>query len=203
MAANQPPLDLTDEGAMNAAADTVGQQAQTCYDLFYETTGLPTADFCAPSFSYLNHAWQLGNTWTSTEQISGTWTELSNLRFEVDVLSNSPVEPPQPSEPGTTIESCEGPAENDGAVPSFSGVVANPELSTAAAPVSVDVLGPQFGGETIAGSASLGAPPARLSRRSTRTATSGSTGGTHAESHLRPLEPRACRPVSAALACDS
>lgn len=122
---------------------------QDCYDHFWEgSDNLVGADYCTSAFDtfYVHPDWEPGNSWTNN-----TWnTSIGNFSIGLRSKLKDSVVFTAHNEP---LESCIGPADNDGVLPPFSELVPGSVKAFATSSVGLDVSGPEWNSEVISGTA--------------------------------------------------
>lgn len=148
--------DFTGQGeqAIKAASKWFKDNRTACHEHFWEgPDALFEADLCSPEFDgrFDHTPWEPDASWTYEILNVGVF-EVSNVviapRSSLD--ADVPMAPPNPA------ESCMLPDSNNGESPPFSLPSASGTLVSPAAPVSINVVGPELAQEPISGAGDFG-----------------------------------------------
>ncbi len=140
---------LNGDGVIEEAREWFKNNRQGCYDHFWEgADSLKSADYCASLFDtfYTHPDWVPGVTFSNNLAN----TEIGNFSISLRSKLKDSVIFTAHQEP---LESCVGPADNDGVLPPFSELVPGSVKAFATGTVGLDVSGPIWDGEVISGTA--------------------------------------------------
>ncbi|VAX40317.1 hypothetical protein MNBD_PLANCTO03-1552 [hydrothermal vent metagenome] len=140
---------LNGDGVIEEAREWFKNNRQDCFDHFWVgSDNLRDADYCTSAFDvfYVHPDWAPGVTFSN----NFANTEIGNFSISLKSKLSDSVVVTSHQEP---LESCIGPADNDGVLPPFSELVPGSVKAFATSSVGLDVSGPVWNGEVISGTA--------------------------------------------------